>query len=66
MRQVIGFLLVAVLLGGCAMYAGPDGFGASVGIHAARPPVVVGPVYRSRGGQQYDRYEDRYQGWRRG
>ena len=65
MRQVIGLVLAAVLLGGCAMYAGPDGFGASVGIYAAPPPVVVAPAYRSRD-WRYDRYEDRYQGWRRG
>ena len=65
MRQVIGFVLAAALLGGCAMYAGPDGFGASVGIHAAQRPVVVAPTYRSRD-WRYDRYEDRYQGWRRG
>ena len=44
MRQVIGFVLAAALLGGCAMYAGPDGFGASVGIHAAPRSVVVAPT----------------------
>ena len=65
MRQVIGLVLAAALLGGCAVYADPYGFGASVGIHAAPGPVVVVPAYRARG-WRYDRYEDRHEGWRRG
>ena len=65
MRQVIGLVLAAALLGGCAVYADPSGFGASVGIHAGPPAVVVAPAYRSRG-WWYDRYEHRHQGWRRG
>ena len=65
MRHVIGLVLAAVLLGGCAMYAGPDGLGASVGIYATPRPVVVAPAYRYRD-WRYDRYEDRYPGWRRG
>jgi hypothetical protein len=65
MKQLIVFVLAAALLGGCAVYADPYGFGASVGIHGAPEPVVVAPAYHSRG-WQYDRYEDRYRGWRRG
>jgi hypothetical protein len=65
MRQVIGLVLAAVLLGGCAMYAGPDGFRTSAGFYANPAPAVAGPAYRSRG-WQYGRYEERHDGWRRG
>jgi hypothetical protein len=65
MRQLIGFVLAAVFLGGCAVYADPSGFRASAGFYANPAPVVVAPAYRARG-WQYDRYEARHDGWRRG
>ncbi len=65
MRQLIGFVLAATLLGGCAVYADPYGFRASAGIYAAPAPMVVAPAYRSRG-WQYERYEARHDGWHRG
>jgi hypothetical protein len=58
MRQVIWLVLAATLLGGCAVYADPYSFRASVGIFAPAP-VAVAPAYRPW------RYE-RYDGWRRG
>jgi hypothetical protein len=53
MRRVIGLVLVAAFLGGCAVYADPYSFRASGGIYAPAPA----PVHRDRG---YDR------GWHRG
>ena len=55
MRQVIWLVLAATLLGGCAVYADPYSFRASVGIFAPAP-VAVAPAYRPW----------RYDGWRRG
>ena len=63
MRQAIGLALAAMLLGGCAVYADPYSFRASAGIFV--PPVAVAPAYRHRA-WRYERYEDRYEGWRRG
>ena len=63
MRQVIGLVLAAALLGGCAVYADPYSFRASTGIFV--PPAAVAPAYRPRS-WRYDRYEDRHEGWRRG
>ena len=65
MRHVIGFVLVAALLGGCAVYADPYSFRASGGIYVPPAPVVVAPVHRPWGWQR-DRYQDRYDGWHRG
>jgi hypothetical protein len=54
MRRVIGLVLgvvfAAAFLGGCAVYASPYSFGASVGVPA---PAPAGPYYH-------------YRGWRRG
>ena len=65
MRQLMGFVLAATLLGGCAVYADPSGLRASVGFYVNPAPAVAAPVYRSRG-WQYGRYEERHDGWRRG
>ena len=62
MRQVIGLVLAAALLGGCAVYADPYSFRASAGIFAPAP-VAVAPVYRPG---RYERFEVRHDGWRRG
>jgi len=45
MRRVIGLVLVAAFLGGCAVYADPYSFRASAGIYAPAPA----PVYHYRG-----------------
>ena len=42
MRAVIAVVLGAVILGGCATYAGPVG-PPPPGVYVAPPPVVVGP-----------------------
>lgn len=65
MKQLIGFVLAAVLLGGCAVYADSYPFRASAGIYVPPAPVVVAPVYRSPG-WQYGRYQERHEGWHRG
>jgi hypothetical protein len=65
MRQIIGLVLAAVLLGGCAAYAGPGGIGASIGDFDNRGPAIAAPAYRARG-WGYMRYEERHDGWRRG
>jgi len=46
MRHMIGFALVAMLLGGCAVYALPVPYGGppAVGVVVAPAPVVVAPV----------------------
>ncbi len=64
MRQVIGLVLAATLLGGCAVYADPFSLRASAGIFVPPAPVVVAP-YRHRD-WRYERYQERYDGWRRG
>jgi hypothetical protein len=63
MRQFIGLVLAAALLGGCAVYADPYSLRASAGIFV--PPVAAAPVYRSRG-WGHERYQERYDGWHRG
>ncbi len=65
MRQVIGLVLAAALLGGCAVYADPYPFRASAGIYVRPASVVVAPVYRPRSWQR-ERYEGRHEGWPRG
>ena len=63
MRQVIGLVLAAALLGGCAVYADPYSGRASAGIFVPPPPAA--PVYRPRGWER-ERYHERYDGWHRG
>ncbi len=47
MRRMIGFVLVAVFLGGCAVYAEPFPYGGSpaAGVFVAPAPVIVAPVH---------------------
>jgi hypothetical protein len=56
MRKLITGVLAAILLGGCATYAGPVP-PPPAGVYVAPPPVVVapGPVWWHWGG---------YHGWR--
>ena len=51
MRLVIGLILAAAFLGGCAVYADPYSFRASAGIYAPAPAAP---------------YHYRARGWRRG
>jgi len=60
MRQILALVLAATFLGGCAVYADPYPFRASAGIYVTPAPVVVAPVYRSRG-WKYERHEDRHE-----
>ena len=63
MRQLIGLVVAAALLGGCAVYADPYSVRASAGIFV--PPVAAAPAYRPRGWER-ERDHERYDGWRRG
>jgi len=50
MRRLVGLVLAAAFLGGCAVYADPYSFRGSAGIYA---PAPAAPNYH-------------YRGWRRG
>ena len=65
MRQILGLVLAATLLGGCAVYADPYAFRASAGIYVPPAPVFVAPAYRHWGWHR-DRDQERFEGWHRG
>jgi len=43
MNKILSLAFVALLVGGCAVYADPYPY--SGGVYIAPPPVIVGPVY---------------------